>query len=83
MEKVVQYLDELDDLFGAVGLIVERLRNVLWLIVLLTLSSIGVCGAVMLALSEPPLAMAMMVMAFVILLYRSVTRPVHVARRGA
>lgn len=83
MEKVIQYLDELDDLFCAVGLVAERIRNVLWLVVYLTLGGICAYGAVMLALAEPPLALAMAVMLFVILMYRSVTRPLHVARRGA
>ena len=83
MERVLQYLDDLDDLFGAVGLIAERLRNVLWLATFLSLGGIAACGAVILALTEPPLALAMAVMLFVILMYRSVTRPVHVQRQNA
>jgi hypothetical protein len=37
----------------------------------------------MLALTEPPLALAMAVMLFVILMYRSVTRPIHMPPRSA
>lgn len=83
MEKVLQYLDDLDDLFGAIGLIAERLRNVLWLATLLLLGGIAAYGAVVLALAEPPLALAMAVMLFVILMYRSVTSPLHAQRHGA
>ena len=83
MEKVHQYLDDLDDLFGAFGLIAERLRNALWLGILLALGGIAAYAAVMLALTEPPLALAMAVILFVILMYRSVTRPLHVPKRSA
>jgi hypothetical protein len=83
VEKLLQYLDDLDDLFGVVGLITERLRNVIWLVVFLALGGIAAYGAVMLALTEPPLALAMAVMLFVILMYRSVTRPIHMPPRSA
>ena len=83
MERVLQYLDDVDDLLGAFGLIAERLRNVLWVATFLALGGIAAYGAVILALAEPPLALAMAVMMFVILMYRSVTRPVHVQRQNA
>lgn len=80
MEKVLQYLDDLDDLVGAFGLIGERLRAVFWLLVFVSLAAVMACGAVMLALAEPPLALATAAMLFVILLYRTVTQPVHPLR---
>ncbi len=80
MEKVLQYLDDLDDLVGAFGLIAERLRAVFWLLVFVSLAAVMACGAVMLALAEPPLALATAAMLFVILLYRTVTQPVHPLR---
>ena len=83
MEKVLQYLDDLDDLVGACGLVAERLRNILWLVVSTAFGGAAAYGAIRLAVLEPPLALAMAVMLFVILLYRSVTRPIHVVRHSA
>ena len=81
MEKVLQYFDELDDLVGAVGLVAEKLRHVLWAVVLISIGGFAEYGAILVALLEPPLALAIAVMLFVILLYRSVTRPMIVERR--
>ena len=83
MEKVLQYLDDLDDLVGALGLIAERLRTVLWLFAFVSLAAVMACGAIVLALAEPPLALATAVMLFVVLMYRSVTRPLHVPKRSS
>jgi Mg2+/Co2+ transporter CorB len=75
MERLVQILDDLDDLFSMLGLVSERLRNVclalLFTCVALTLQ----IGGVFLALTHPPLALAMVIILFVTLLYRSVTSP--------
>ena len=77
MERLLQTLDDLDDLLGAVGLIAERLRNLVWFSgFALLLVVVGYAG-IALALREPPLAMAMAILLFVLLLYRSVTRPIH------
>lgn len=83
MEKFLQFLDDLDDLIGAFGLIAERLRNGIWLVVFMSLAAVMACGAIILALAEPPLALAMAVMMFVILLYRLVTQPVQPLRGSA
>ena len=71
----MQMLDDLDDLFSMVGLISERLRRT-FLSLLLTgiLFSVQV-GGILLALAHPPLALAMVIILFVTLLYRSVTSP--------
>jgi hypothetical protein len=83
VEKVLQYLDDLDDLVGAFALITEKLRNILWMIFCTSVAAFVAYGAIRLALAEPPLGVAMAVMLFVILLYRSVTRPVRVVRSSA
>ena len=75
MEFLLQYLDDLDDLYGALGLVWERLRRTI-----IKIASIGMllavaAGAIELALLHPPIAMATSTMLFVILLYRSVTVP--------
>ena len=83
MEKILQYIDDLDDLVGVAWLISERLRNVVWLVLFLSLAFVAGYCAVKLALAEPPLALAIAVSLFVILLYRSVTRPVSFAHSTA
>jgi hypothetical protein len=75
LERLLQWFDDLDDLFGVLGLLGERMRrHLLTLVRLLTLSSIAACG-VLAALREPPLGLAVAILLFVFLLYRSVTRP--------
>jgi hypothetical protein len=73
MERLAQLLDDLDDLFSMFGLISERIRNVcikvLFACAVLTVQ----IGGILLALFLPPLALAMAVLLFVSLLYRSVT----------
>lgn len=76
MECLLQYLDDLDDLFGAFGLVWERIRRQFLKLVQATLLASVAAGAVWLALLQPPVAMAIATMLFVILLYRSVTAPV-------
>lgn len=75
MERLLQWLDDLDDLFGALGLLAERSRRVLLTIArLLTLVSVAACG-IFAALREPPLGLAVAILLFVFLLYRVVTQP--------
>ena len=75
MEFLLQYLDDLDDLYGVVGLIRERLRKTLLRLLSITLISAVAVAAIWLALVHPPIALATSTILFVILLYRSVTVP--------
>ena len=75
MEFLLQYLDDLDDLYGAVGLIREKLRKTLLRLLSITLISAVAVAAIWLALVHPPIALATSTILFVILLYRSVTVP--------
>lgn len=76
MECLLQYLDDLDDLFGIVGLVWERLRRAM-LRLLAVFMATAVAGAGMwLALLHPPIALATSTVLFVVLLYRTVTAPV-------
>ena len=73
MERLVQLLDDLDDLIAAIGLLSERIRNVC-LALLSTCVVLAIqTGGVWLALSYPPLALAVAMLLFVTLLYRRVT----------
>ncbi len=75
MERLVQLLDDFDDLFSMVGLVAERLRNVCFSLLFTCVTLAVQVGGVLLALSHPPLALAMVVILFAILLYSSVTSP--------
>ena len=83
MERLLQYLDDLDDLYGMVGLIVERLRRFTFaLFSCLTLSAGALAGA-WLATLHAPIALATSILLFVTLLYRSVTSPSASGPRAA
>jgi disulfide bond formation protein DsbB len=73
MERLLQYLDDLDDLYGMVGLINERLRRFLYALFSYSLIAAGALAGVWLALQHPPLALATCTLLSVTLLYRSVT----------
>ena len=75
MEFLLQYLDDLDDLYGSFGLVWERLRRAIIKTASLGMVLAVAAGGIGLALLHPPIAMATSTMLFVILLYRSVTVP--------
>ena len=75
MECFLQYLDDLDDLFGSLGLVWEKLRRSLLKLVSLLMLAAGAAAGAGLALAHPPIALATSTMLFVILMYRSVTIP--------
>ena len=73
MECLLQYLDDLDDLYGMLALQAERLRALL-----VTLLSVFVCAGVALAAAvlarqHPPLALGACCLLAVSLLYRAAT----------
>ena len=82
MERFLQYLDDLDDLYGAVGLVWEKLRSAVVGLITLTMLLAGAAGGVALAQVHAPIALATGTVLFVILLYRSVTAP-HVTFTSA
>lgn len=75
MECFLQYLDDLDDLYGAFGLVWEKMRRTTLKLVSLTMILAVAAGGILLALAHPPIALATSTLLFVILLYRSVTVP--------
>lgn len=80
MERILQYLDDLDDLYGVLGLLADRLRGFVWLAILVV-GSAGIASAgVLIALNEPPLGLAMAMLLFVWLMYRVVTQPATFAQ---
>jgi len=75
MECFLQYLDDLDDLYGAFGLVWEKLRRSLVKLLSFAMIMVVAAGGISLALAHPPIALATSTMLFVILLYRTVTVP--------
>ena len=75
MEVIAQWLDDLDDLVMAVGLIAEKIRILLLAAAFFGASLVLQVAAVVLALRHPPLAMATATMLIVFLMYRSATAP--------
>ena len=72
---MIQWLDELDDLIAAIGLVSERIRSFFVAFTIFALSFIVQGAGILLALRHPPLALATASLLFVSLLYRSVTGP--------
>lgn len=83
MERMLQYLDDLDDAFGMIGLIVERLRRFLFALFSYLTLSIAALASIWLATLHPPIALATSILLFVLLLYRSVTSPTAARSRIA
>ena len=76
MERLIQYLDDLEDLIFAGPLVAEQLRRavqrILFLLVSIGLQVMGV----ILALNQPPLALAIVMLLLVGMLHRAVVIPV-------
>ena len=75
MERLIQYLDDLEDMIYAAPLIAEQFRRAFQRILfLLTSISLQVAG-VILALNQPPLALAIVMLLLVGMLHRAVVIP--------
>jgi len=72
MERLVQCLDDLEDLFYAVALKAERIRQVVQFFLFVAASAVlQVCG-ILVALWNPPLAVALASLLMVGMLFRAV-----------
>jgi hypothetical protein len=76
MEFLLQYLDDLDDAAGMLGLFGEQLRRVLFALLSYLCICIVALAGIWLAMLHPPIALATSILLFVLLLYRSVTSPI-------
>ncbi len=76
MERLIQYLDDLEDLFYVAPLIAEQVRRAIQRILFLLGSiSLQIAGIV-LALTHAPLALAVVALLLVGLLFRAAVIPV-------
>ena len=73
MEIMLQYLDDLDDLVAAIGLLAESIRSFIIALLSFTATLTLQVAGILLALRQPPLALATALLLGVLLLYRSVT----------
>lgn len=72
MERLVQYLDDIEDLYCAILVLAEGTRNVMQLCLLLVGSFVVPYLGILLVLNRPPLAIAAASLAVVAMLYRAV-----------
>ncbi len=75
MERLLQYMDDLDDLVGSFGLVYERLRRYFLPLIAAVAGLLSMASGIWLALVHPPIALATCLLLFVTLLYRAVTSP--------
>ncbi|MBT8101368.1 MAG: hypothetical protein KJO95_00270 [Gammaproteobacteria bacterium] len=75
MERLLQYMDDIDDLVGAFGLFYEQFRRLLLMVVALLVSLALIASGVLLAIWHPPSALAACLLLSITLLYRSLRAP--------
>ncbi len=71
----MQYLDDIEDIFYAIALMMERLRRFFKTVIVLTASVIVQVLGILLALSRPPMALAVVCLMAVAIMYRAATGP--------
>jgi len=75
MERVLLYWDDLDDIVGAIALMAERIRVLLVFALSTAVVAALQIAVILVALREPPLALAIATILLVTLLYRETTNP--------
>ena len=83
MECLLQYLDDIDDFIGMLALAAERVRRLVKAAILVGATLCAQVFGILLALTQPPLALAAVTLISVGLLYRAAvnhtTKPVIVS----
>lgn len=72
MERLMQYLDDLEDFVYAAALAAGRIVRILQALAFMAMSVALQVGALLLALTQPPLGLAVAAILSVTLLYRTV-----------
>ncbi len=73
MERLIQYLDTLEDAWYVVALLAERIRRIALLLCIFAIMVIASGLGIMLALTVPPVGLAVAALLTVTVLYRSAT----------
>jgi hypothetical protein len=72
MECLIQYLDDLEDIFYALALVAERVRRAIKTFFVVAVSAMFPACGILLAIAHPPLALATVFLAVSGLLYHAV-----------
>lgn len=83
MERLLQYMDDLDDLVGVVGLSIEPIRRLALKLLALAAGVLALAGGFLLALSYPGVALGVGLLLLMILAYRTLTAVPRRALRSA
>lgn len=73
MERLAQIWDDVDDMVGIIGLCTEGIRRFLAFVLGMLAFLLGTLSGVLIALLDPPLALAVVTILAILLMYRSVT----------
>lgn len=73
MERLIQYLDILEDAWYVVALLAERIRRIAWQLCIIAIMALASGLGIMLALTIPPVGLAVAALLTVTVLYRSAT----------
>ncbi len=74
MERLAQYLDNLEDLIFAAALKAERIRQILQFLLFMAASAALQVLGVLIALRNPPMAVAVAALLMVGMIFRAVVR---------
>jgi hypothetical protein len=78
MERFIQYLDILEDAVYVIALLAERIRRIAFRLFIAAITVLTSGLGIWLALTQPPVAIAVAALLTVTVLYRSATAPVVV-----
>ena len=70
MERLLQYLDDLDDLAGVLGLFYEPIRRLILRLLALAAALLALSGGFLLTITYPPVALGIGLLLIVALIYR-------------
>jgi hypothetical protein len=73
MERLLQYLDDIDDLVGVFGLSYESIRRLLLKLLALSAGMLALAAGFLLTVTFPPVAMGIGLLLVAILVYRMFT----------
>ncbi len=75
MERLIQYLDTLEDAYYVVALLAERIRRILLILGVIAIAVAVIALGILVALNQPPFGLALVALLTVTVLYRSATGP--------
>ena len=83
MERLLQYMDDLDDLVGVVGLSIESIRRLAYRLAAMAGSMLALAGGFFLALRHPSAALIVGLLLLIVLAHRALAAEPRRALRSA